>query len=79
MRSRWFGLVIAALALAMSVWAYPQLPPTVATHWILNGTPDGFSGRLVALGIVPIVLIAMTVLFNVLPRVDPGARTTPNS
>ena len=71
MRSRWFGLVIAALALAMSVWAYPQLPPTVATHWSFNGTPDGFSGRLVALGIVPIVLIAMTVLFNVLPRVDP--------
>ena len=71
MRSRWFGLVIAALALAMSVWAYPQLPPTVATHWSLKGTPDGFSGRLVALGIVPIVLIAMTVLFNVLPRVDP--------
>ena len=71
MRSRWFGLVIAALALAMSVWAYPQLPPTVATHWSFNGTPDGFSGRLVALGIVPIVLIAMTALFNVLPRVDP--------
>src|SRR5260370_4606524 len=71
MRSRWFGLVIAALAVAMSVWAYPQLPPTLATHWSLNGTPDGFSSRLWALAIVPIVLVAMTVLFNVLPKVDP--------
>jgi len=71
MRSRWFGLVIAALAVAMSVWAYPQLPPTMTTHWSLNGTPDGFSSRLWALVIVPIVLVAMTVLFNVLPRVDP--------
>ena len=71
MRSRWFGLVIAALAVAMSVWAYPQLPPTMTTHWSLNGTPDGFSSRLWALAIVPIVLVAMTVLFNVLPRVDP--------
>jgi len=71
MRSRWFGLVVAALAVAMSVWAYPQLPPTVATHWNLNGTPDGFSSRLWALAIVPIVLIAMTVVFNVLPKVDP--------
>lgn len=71
MRSRWFGLVIAVVALAASIWAYPQLPPTVATHWSLNGTPDGFSSRGWALAIVPIVLIAMTVLFNVLPKVDP--------
>src|SRR2546428_6544558 len=71
MRSRWFGLVIAALAVAMSVWAYPQLPPTVATHWSLNGTPDGFSSRLCALAIVPLVLVIMTAVFNVLPKVDP--------
>src|SRR5712691_7534478 len=71
MRSRWFGLVIAALAVAMSVWAYPQLPPNVATHWSLNGTPDGFSGRLWALAIVPLVLVVMTAVFNVLPKVDP--------
>jgi uncharacterized membrane protein len=71
MRSRWFGLVVAALAVAMSVWAYPRLPPTVATHWNLNGAPDGFSNRLWALALAPIVLIAMTVVFNVLPKVDP--------
>src|SRR2546427_12121326 len=71
MRSRWFGLVIAALAVAMSVWAYPQLPPTVATHWSLNGTPDGFSSRFWALAIVPLVLVVMTAVFNVLPKVDP--------
>src|SRR5437899_12263677 len=71
MRSRWFGLVIAALAVAMSVWAYPQLPPTVATHWSLNGAPDGFCSRLWALAIVPLVLVVMTAVFNVLPKVDP--------
>lgn len=71
MRSRWFGLVIAALAVVMSIWAYPQLPPTVATHWSLNGTPDGFSSRWWAVAIVPIVLVFMTVVFNVLPKIDP--------
>ena len=71
MRSRSFGLVIAAVAVAMSVWAYPQLPPAVATHWSLNGTPDGFSSRLWALAIVPLVLAVMTAVFNVLPKVDP--------
>ncbi len=71
MRSRWFGLVIAALAVAVSIWAYPQLPPTVATHWNLRGTPDGFSSRAMAVSIIPIVILLMMGLFRVLPRLDP--------
>jgi uncharacterized membrane protein len=71
MRSRWFGLVIAALAVALSVWAYPSLPPTVATHWNLRGTPDGFSSRFMAAAIGPVVILGLTLLFRVLPRFDP--------
>lgn len=71
MRSRWFGLVIAALAVALSIWAYPSLPPTVATHWNLRGTPDGFSSRFVAVAIGPLLIAGITLLFNVLPKLDP--------
>ena len=71
MRSRWFGLVIAAMAVALSIWAYPQLPPTVATHWGLNGAPNGYSSRAMAVAIIPVVLLVMTGLFRVLPRLDP--------
>ena len=71
MRSRWFGLVIAVVAAGISVWAYPQLPPTVATHWNVRGVADGFSSRLLAVSIMPLVIIAMTGVFNVLPRLDP--------
>ena len=71
MRSRWFGLVIAVVAAGISVWAYPQLPPTVATHWNVRGVADGFSSRLMAVSIMPVVIIAMTGVFNVLPRLDP--------
>jgi uncharacterized membrane protein len=71
MRSRWFGLVIAVVAVAISIWAYPSLPPTVATHWNLRGTPDGFSSRLVAVAIGPFVIVGITLLFNVLPKFDP--------
>jgi len=71
MRSRWFGLVIAALAIVLSIWAYPSLPPTVATHWNFRGEPDGFSGRLMAVLIGPLVILFLTLLFNVLPRLDP--------
>jgi len=71
MRSRWFGLVMAAVAVAMAVWAYPRLPPTMLTHFRFDGTPDGFSSRLSALAFAPIIMVVMTVLFNVLPKVDP--------
>ncbi len=71
MRSRWFGLVIAAVALIVSIWAYPQLPPTIATHWNVRGTADGFSGRATAVLIMPLVIIGLTGLFNVLPKLDP--------
>jgi len=71
MRSRWFGLVVAALAAAVSVWAYPRLPETVATHWNLQGTPDGYSPRFWAVAVMPLVTLALTGLFNVLPKVDP--------
>jgi uncharacterized membrane protein len=71
MRSRWFGFVIAAVAVVLSIWAYPQLPPTVATHWGLSGTPDGYSSRTTAVAIMPVVILAMMGLFRVLPRFDP--------
>jgi immunity protein, SdpI family len=71
MRSRWFGLVIAVAALAISVWTYSSLPPTVATHWNLRGTPDGFSSRFVAVAIGPVIIVGITLLFNLLPKIDP--------
>src|SRR5258706_16379886 len=71
MRRRWFGLVIAALAVGVSIWAYPQLPPTIATHWNVGGTADGFSSRATAVLIMPLVIIGLTGLFNVLPKLDP--------
>ena len=63
--------MIAVVAAGISIWAYPHLPPTVATHWNLRGVADGFSSRLMAVSIMPLVIIAMTGVFNVLPRLDP--------
>lgn len=71
MRSRWFGLVVAVVAVAVSVWAYSRLPQVVATHWNLQGTPDGYSSRFWAAAVMPLVIAGLTGLFNVLPKVDP--------
>lgn len=71
MRSRWFGFVVAALAAMISIWAYPRLPETVATHWNLRGVPDDYSSRLWAVALMPLVMIGMTGLLRVLPKIDP--------
>jgi uncharacterized membrane protein len=71
MRSRWFGVILAALAAAVSVWAYPRLPETVATHWNLRGVPDGYSPRFWAVVFGPAIMLAATGLFAVLPKFDP--------
>src|SRR5881396_477468 len=71
MRNRWLGFVIAAVALAVSVWAWPRLPARVPTHWEVHGVPDGYSSRLAAALIVPAIVVAMNGLFRILPRLDP--------
>lgn len=71
MRNRWFGLAVAALAAGVSVWVYPRLPETVATHWNLRGVADDSSPRFWAAAVMPLVILGMTGLFAVLPKVDP--------
>jgi uncharacterized membrane protein len=74
MRNRWLGFVIAVLAAGASVWAYPRLPPEVPTHWNLAGEPDDYSSRLVAAVLGPVMLVGLTLLFQVLPKIDPRGR-----
>ena len=74
MRNRWLGLVIAVVAAAASIWAYPRLPPEVPTHWNFTGEPDDYSSRLFAVTLGPAMLVAMTLLFQVLPKIDPRGR-----
>ena len=65
------GLVALAAAAGFSVWAYPQLPAEVATHFNLEGDANGWSSRLVAALLVPMLGLALALAFTVLPRIDP--------
>src|SRR2546426_665907 len=71
MRNRWLGFVVAAVALALGVWAWPRLPARVPTHWNIHGVPDGHSSRLVAVLLMPGIVLGLNGLFRVLPRLDP--------
>lgn len=74
MRSRWIGFIVAAIALAAAVWAYPHLPPRVPTHWNIRGEPDGYSGRFVAAFVFPMAILGLAALIQVLPKIDPKGK-----
>lgn len=65
------GLVALAAAAAFSVWAYPQLPAQVATHFNIHGQPDGWSSRMVAVVLAPAIGVGLAFLLYFLPGIDP--------
>ena len=71
MRKLWPGLLVLAAAVAFSLWAAPQLPEQVATHWGVSGEPDGWSSRRTLLVLMPLVAVGMALLMLVLPKIDP--------
>ncbi len=71
MRSHRLGYIVALLTGLVSAWAYPRLPPRVATHWGLGGQPDGYSPKLLAVVMLPVIILAMRGLVSLLPRIDP--------
>lgn len=66
------GGIIATFVLTIA--AFPLLPPVIASHWNASGMADGSMDRLPALAIVPLIMVACTALFFVLPGIDPLRR-----
>lgn len=77
MRSRWLGFILTGLAVIVSIWAWPRLPPQVPTHWNLQGQPDGYSSRLFAALLSPVILLVASALLQVLPKIDPKRENFP--
>ena len=74
MRSRWLGFGFAILAGLASVWAFPQLPERIATHWNASGQPNGYSSRAFAAWFTPAMIAGVALLFQILPKIDPKRR-----
>jgi len=71
MRSRWLGIAAALLAVIISIVLWPKLPPELVTHWNPRGDPDGSSSRVWAVVAGPAIILGLTLLLQVLPRIDP--------
>jgi uncharacterized membrane protein len=65
---------VTAATLGFALWALPQLPAQVATHWGVDGEPNGWSSPVFAALMMPGVMLLMSLLFAALPGIDPLKR-----
>ncbi len=71
MRKMLPAFFVTLALLAFSLWALPHLPDKVATHWGLDGRPDGWSSARFGALLLPGIMVLMSALFAALPNIDP--------
>jgi uncharacterized membrane protein len=70
-KKEWPLLVILAVPVVIAVLVYPQMPEQVPIHWNIEGQANGYGSREFGTFFLPLMNIAMYVLFLVLPKLDP--------
>jgi len=63
------GIMIASFVIA--VWLYPQMPDPMPSHWNAAGQVDGYMPRFWGMFLMPLISVALLLLFIVIPRIDP--------
>jgi uncharacterized membrane protein len=64
-------LGIILLSFAISVYFYPQLPEQMASHWNAAGEVNGYLPKLWGTFLLPVMLLAISLLFIAIPVIDP--------
>ena len=68
---KWIPVLVVLVALIASVWAYPNLPERIPTHWDLDGNVNGYSSRLWGAFGLPLAMVILYAGMRFLPIVDP--------
>ena len=63
-------LIIVASFLA-GFYLYPYMPEKIASHWNIQGDVDGYMSKFWGLFLMPIISLAMFLLFLFIPKIDP--------
>jgi uncharacterized membrane protein len=70
-------LIASAVAigamLGLAAWAWGQVPAgqQVPIHWGIDGQPNGYAPKEIALFILPVVTAGLTVVLGLIPRFEP--------
>ena len=75
------GAIALGVMLVLAAWAWVQIPPgtQVPIHWGVDGQPNGYASKEVALLLTPLLTIGLVALLYVLPRFEPRARNLAQS
>ena len=65
------GLIIILAAFAVGIYFYPQMPDKIASHWNAQGQVNGYMGKFWGLFFLPLLTLALMVIFIALPNLDP--------
>lgn len=68
---RWYLVGLSLLGALVSLAVYPRLPQSMATHWDIDGSPNGWMSRSVAAFLLPGVILVCGVVLRALPIIDP--------
>ncbi len=71
LRTEILSWILIAVALGFSLALYARLPESIPAHWNIHGRPDGFTSKPWGAFVVPIVMIALYLVFLVLPKISP--------
>ncbi len=63
--------IIILLPIAVGLILWNQLPEQVATHWNIEGVPDGYSSKAMAVFLFPFILLAVHWLCVAVTGADP--------
>lgn len=64
-------ILVVLLPLAAAILLYPKMPEQVPIHWNLHGVVDGYGSRVFGTFLLPLMNVALYVMFLVLPMIDP--------
>lgn len=76
-----FTLPFLLITLGISAYGWLNADPSALypVHWGIDGQPDRFAGRNQAFLMMPAIMLGMTVLFCILPAIDPRGRNLQRS
>jgi uncharacterized membrane protein len=64
------SVLVALLSIVIALYFYPILPATIASHWGIDGSANGYSGKITIFGL-PLLTLALIALLYLLPKFDP--------
>lgn len=56
---------------AVGIWAYPQMPDVIASHWGADGEANGYMPKFWGIFLMPIISLVMFLSFIFIPKIDP--------